>query len=294
MSAPLVENMARRGKTTERDKDGARGPYLRRRSPVRVRRDLLGVRRPWTRGFLLSLGAIVLGLLAAYATDSYLRFGAAFVLAEDGAGLRVTGLRSLPERGVEEVFQADLGGSVLDVPLEERTRQIEDLGWVEQAATLRVWPDRIWVRIRERKPVAFVRSQEASGRRAQPRLIDRYGVFLDPPAGAEFSLPVVTGISEYMSLPNRLRRIVLFESLVADLDSKEPRYSSFVSEVDVSDPQNARVTTIHEGDVIELQMGRRLFRHRWEVFLRYIETWKKQYGRVNSVDLRYQGQVAVR
>ena len=87
--------------------------------------------------------------------------------------------------------------------------KLEDLSWVERAAVLRVWPDRIWVRIRERKPVAFVRSQEASGPRAQPRLIDRYGVFLDPPAGAEFSLPVVTGISEYMSLPNRLQRIVL-------------------------------------------------------------------------------------
>ena len=62
----------------------------------------------------------------------------------------------------------------------------------------------------------------------------------------------------------------------------------------MSDPQNARVTTIHEGDVIELQMGQRLFRHRWEVFLSYVDTWKKQYGRVNSVDLRYRGQVAVR
>ena len=287
--------MARRGNATQRDKDAPRGPYLRRKSPVPVKRTLLGVRRPWTRGLLLSLGAIGLGLSTAYAVDSYLRFGTPFVLAEDGAGLHATGVRFLSAGGVKEIFQADLGGSILEVPLEERTRQLEDLGWVEQAAILRVWPDRVWVRVRERIPVAFVRSREASdSRRAQPRLIDRHGVFLDPPAGAEFSLPVVTGISEYMSLPNRLQRIVLFESLVADLDSKEPRYSSFVSEVDVGDPRNARVTTIHEGDVIELQMGQRLFRHRWEVFLRYIETWKKQYGRVNAVDLRYRGQVAVR
>ena len=287
--------MARRGKATQRDKDAPRGPYLRRKSPVPVQRTLLGAGRPWTRGLLLSLGAIGLGLSTAYAVDSYLRFGTPFVLAEDGAGLHATGVRFLSAGGVKEIFQADLGGSILEVPLEERTRQLEDLGWVEQAAILRVWPDRVWVRVRERIPVAFVRSREASdSRRAQPRLIDRHGVFLDPPAGAEFSLPVVTGISEYMSLPNRLQRIALFESLVADLDSKEPRYSSLVSEVDVSDPQNARVTTIHEGDVIELQMGQRLFRHRWEVFLRYIETWKKQYGRVNAVDLRYRGQVAVR
>ncbi len=286
--------MARRGKTTQRDKDSPKGPYLRRKSPVPVQRTLLGVRRPWTRGLLLSLGAIGLGLLAAYAVDSYLRFGTPFVLAEDGAGLHVTGVRFLSPGGVKEIFQADLGGSILEVPLEERAQQLENLSWVEHAAILRMWPDRVWVKIRERQPVAFVRLAASQSRRAQPRLIDRGGVFLDPPAGASFSLPVVTGISASMSLPNRLQRIALFESLVSDLDREEPRYSSLVSEVDVSDPQNARVTTIHEGDVIELQMGQRLFRHRWEVFLSYVDTWKKQYGRVNSVDLRYRGQVAVR
>ena len=286
--------MARRGKATQRDKDSPKGPYLRRKSPVPVQRALLGTRRPWTRGLLLSLGAIGLGLLAAYAVDSYLRFGTPFVLAEDGAGLQVTGSRLLSARSVKEIFQADLGGSILEVPLEERAQQLENLSWVEHAAILRMWPDRVWVRIRERQPVAFVRLKASESRRAQPRLIDRGGVFLDPPAGASFSLPVVTGISASMSLPNRLQRIALFASLVRDLDREEPRYSSFVSEVDVSDPQNARVTTIHEGDVIELQMGQRLFRHRWEVFLSYVDTWKKQYGRVNSVDLRYRGQVAVR
>ena len=285
--------MARRGKATQRDKDSPKGPYLRRKSPVPVQRALLGTRRPWTRGLLLALGAIGLGLLAAYAIDSYLRFGTPFVLAEDGAGLHVTGSRLLSARSVKEIFKADLGGSILEVPFEERTQQLENLSWVEHAAILRMWPDRVWVRIRERQPVAFVRLKASESRRAQPRLIDRGGVFLDPPAGASFSLPVVTGISASMSLPNRLQRIALFESVVSDLDREEPRYSSFVSEVDVSDPQNARVTTIHEGDVIELQMGQRLFRHRWEVFLSYVDTWKKQYGRVNSVDLRYRGQVAV-
>ena len=286
--------MARRGKATQRDEDSPKGPYLRRKSPVPVQRALLGARRPWTRGLLLALGAIGLGLLAAYAIDSYLRFGTPFVLAEDGAGLHVTGSRLLSAHSVKEIFQADLGGSILEVPLEERTQQLENLSWVGHAAILRMWPDRVWVRIRERQPVAFVRLKASKSRRAQPRLIDREGVFLDPPPGASFSLPVVTGISASMSLPNRLQRIALFESLVSDLDREEPRYSSFVSEVDVSDPQNARVTTIHEGDVIELQMGQRLFRHRWEVFLSYVDTWKKQYGRVNSVDLRYRGQVAVR
>ena len=286
--------MARRGKATQRDEDSPKGPYLRRKSPVPVQRALLGARRPWTRGLLLALGAIGLGLLAAYAIDSYLRFGTPFVLAEDGAGLHVTGSRLLSAHSVKEIFQADLGGSILEVPLEERTQQLENLSWVEHAAILRMWPDRVWVRIRERQPVAFVRLKASKSRRAQPRLIDREGMFLDPPAGASFSLPVVTGISASMSLPNRLQRIALFESLVSDLDREEPRYSSFVSEVDVSDPQNAQVTTIHEGDVIELQMGQRLFRHRWEVFLSYVDTWKKQYGRVNSVDLRYRGQVAVR
>lgn len=291
--------MARTKKAPEQNKNSPKGPYLRRRSPVPVRRSLLGAKRPWIWVPLLSIGLFGLALFSnhtqvAKQINSYLNLKHHFVLAENGAGLHVTGLRSLSAGGVDEIFQNDRGSSILKVPLNKRSRQLENLSWVEHASILRIWPNRIWVRIRERQPVAFVRLEVSKSSRSRPRLIDREGVFLDPPAGINFSLPVVTGIYASMSMKDRLQRLALLKSLMSDLDREEPPYSSFVSEVDLKDPKNARVTTIYETDTIELLMGSRLFRHRWEVFLVYIDTWRKQYGRVNSVDLRYEEQVAVR
>ena len=57
---------------------------------------------------------------------------------------------------VQRVFAADFEHSVFSVPLAERRRRLLAIDWVEDASVSRVWPDRLVVRIRERKPVAFV------------------------------------------------------------------------------------------------------------------------------------------
>ena len=57
------------------------------------------------------------------------------------------------------------------------------------------------------------------------------------------------------------------------------------------DPRNVKVSTAFDGEMVELQMGEKNFRHRFTVFLEYFETWKREFGRVKSVDLRYKGVV---
>ncbi len=104
--------------------------------------------------------------------------------------------------------------------------------------------------------------------------------------------PVLTGISASMPLPDRAKRVALYQALVADLDAEEPFYSSRISEVDVVDPRNAKLTTVNGGEIVQLQMGSENFRHRYQIFLKYFESWKKEFGRVRTVDLRYKGVVA--
>ena len=104
--------------------------------------------------------------------------------------------------------------------------------------------------------------------------------------------PVLTGISASMPLPDRAKRVGLYQALIADLDAAEPFYSSRISEVDVVDPQNAKLTTVYGGEMVQLQMGKESFRHRYEIFLKYFDSWKKEFGRVRTVDLRYKGVVA--
>ena len=85
----------------------------------------------------------------------------------------------------------------------------------------------------------------------------------------------------------------LFESLVEGLDAEDPPYSGRISQIDVSSATNAKVTVVEDGEVVELLMGDKLFRHRFEVYLQYIDSWKRQFGKVASVDLRIKDQVVV-
>ena len=258
-----------------------------------VRRKVLRGARPWLlRGLL---GFIILGLSfsTAYAVTAYLHASRHFVFSNDQEALHIRGLRFVHEKSIQEVFRPDAGASIFAIPLEQRREQIQEIAWVEKATIRQVVPDRIWVQIQERRPVAFVRFPQApDARPASPKLIDREGVLLTPPAGEQFMFPVLTGISASMPLPDRAKRVALYQALVTDLNAKEPFYSSRISEVDVLDPQNAKLTTVNGGEMVQLQMGSESFRHRYEIFLKYFDTWKKEFGRVRTIDLRYKGVVA--
>jgi hypothetical protein len=107
------------------------------------------------------------------------------------------------------------------------------------------------------------------------------------------TLPVISGVTPALPVEDRRTRIRLYLGLLEALDSAEPRYSSMVSEVDVADAENAKMIATFHGEAIELQMGDEHFRHRYELFLKYFPSWKREFGTIRSIDLRFQGQVAV-
>ncbi len=272
--------------------DASEVSYLRRVKPVQVRRSFWKDSGPWLLRVGLTFALVVVGVSAAFSFDTYMREASAFRLRDD-VSVRFSGLRDVKQDDVQSILDRDAGLSLYEVPLEERRGQIEELTWVKHATLRRNWPNRLWVRVEERVPVAFVRFPPASrkGLAEPPGLIDGDGVFLDVPRGRRFVFPVVTGIHRSMPSEDRIKRVTLYQTLMSELDASEPFYSSRISEVDVEDPRNARVKTAFDGEMIELQMGEKNFRHRFEVFLEYFETWKKEFGRVASVDLRYKGVV---
>ncbi len=267
--------------------------YLRRKKPVPVRRELLRGVRPWVMRGLLAFTILGAGFSTAYAVTTYLHGSRHFLFSGAQEALRISGNRFVSKKSIQAVFGPDAGSSIFSVPLEERRQQISEIAWVERASVRRVVPDRIWVQIHERQPVAFVRfPQSAAEKLASPKLIDHEGVLLSSPTGAQFTFPVLTGISASMPLADRAKRVALYQALIADLDAEAPRYSSRISEVDVADPRNAKLTTVNGGEMVQLQMGDESFRHRYQIFLKYFDSWKKEFGRVRTVDLRYKGVVA--
>ena len=281
--------MAVEGKPRSRRTKGDQADGFQRRSkPVRVRRGVADWRSwPWRKVFVVGvLGVLSAGVLSAL--NGYVHTSQRFRFPADGSGLAVSGLERLGPKPIQRIFEADFGKPLADVNLEARRTDLLGLQWVRGATISRIWPDRIWVDVIEREPVAFLRLR--SGRRGST-LVDREGALLDPLPGAQFDLPVVDGIEADMSVAERLKRVQLLESLVADLDSQEPAYSKRFGQLDLSDAQNAVATVVHEGEVFQLAMGEKLFRHRFEAFLNDVASWERRYGKLAKIDLRFEDKV---
>lgn len=273
--------------------DSSGSSYLRSKKRVPVRKKVFRGAGPWLVRGLATFVVLAAGVSVAYSVDTYLRNSDDFVFDQPVELLQITGLQVVEKKAVEDVFRNEAGSSIYETLLEQQRRRVEVIPWVKNARVRRIWPNRFWVDVQERRPVAYVRFPSAKNEPSPPpRLVDDEGVLLDPPPGKSFSFPLLTGISAAMPLPDRKKRVALYRALIADLDRSKPYYSSHISEVDVLDPRNAKVATVFDGELVELQMGDENFRHRFEVFLKYFRSWRKELGDVRSVDLRYKGVVA--
>jgi cell division protein FtsQ len=188
---------------------------------------------------------------------------------------------------VEDQFVSDRGRSLLRVPLDERRRAVEAISWVRAAAVTRVFPNRITVAIEERVPVAFVWTSDGIA------LLDAEGVILEMPPQASFTFPVVRGVSERDPPAERRAKMHLFVAMRNDLDRGEARLSDQISEVDLSDPQDARVVVADSAGAVLLHLGNEDFLSRYLLYASQVGQWKQKFANVRSVDLRFDGQVVI-
>src|SRR5262245_6975880 len=111
----------------------------------------------WRVALVLS-ALIVAGVSTAMAglkVRDYVLSDPRFTLPRDHArALSVDGLQYAPRAKVQRIFTADFENSIFAIPIDERRRRLLAIDWVEDASVSRIWPNRLVVRIRERKPVA--------------------------------------------------------------------------------------------------------------------------------------------
>ena len=263
-------------------------PYLRRQQRVEVRRSMLSRR---TAALLKKLAVAGTALAAlSFAASRTVTFGLhdpRFAVSEDH--LEVSGLNYVSRQQVAEKFAGDVGRSIFLVQLARRRAMLEEITWVEAAEVARDWPNRLRVRVRERTPVAFLRTARGLS------LVDAEGVILGRPKRATYTFPVLTGFSEGDALEARRERMGLYLALVADLDRDGARHSLDISEVDLSDPEDARVIVAERdgSDAVLLHLGNTNFLARYRTYLAHIRQWRQQFKRIHSVDLRYERQIVV-
>lgn len=223
--------------------------------------------------------------LAAAKVREHILTDSAYQFSHDNReALTIQGMVYAPRSKVMRVFAGDFGRSVFSIPLDERRRRLLAIDWVEDASVARIWPDRLIVRLRERRPVAFVFF------RTGVLLIDRHGVLLDQPPQAQFAYPVLSGVREDETEEQRADHVRAMLRVQEDLGY----LARDVSEIDASDPDSIRIVAKAGNRAVELTMGDSNFAQRYQNFLAHFPEIEKHSPGAKSFDLRMDDRITVR
>jgi len=246
----------------------------------------------WGRAFL-GFGFLVVACAFAYAYHEckvFFDHDSRFRIAGT-ANIQAVGLADVNRSEILSVFGEDIGRNIFFVPLAERRTQLEQIPWIQQATVMRLLPEQIRVSIVERQPVAFVRHGQQIG------LVDSNGVLLNMPAGLmsqhHYSFPVLAGIDAGDPLPSRRARVELYQRLMSELDAGGQHFSDQISEIDLTDPEDARVLMPEQGTDVLAHFGEDHFLERYQRYKAHIAEWRQQYPKLAAVDLRYEQQIVL-
>jgi len=91
----------------------------------------------------------------------------------------------------------------------------------------------------------------------------------------------------------RAARMQIYSALMRELDSEGAHYSQDISEVDLADPEDAKVVAADPGGAVLIHLGSSDFLRRYKIYLAHLQEWRQQFQKLDSVDLRYERQIIV-
>jgi len=262
-------------------------PFLRVQKRVSVRRGSLP-KKTVTR---LTWGAVALAIvfvcgigvaaLYHYGERSW-RFR-----VESSDDIDISGLQNVTRSQVMEVMGGDIGRNIFFVPLAQRKAQLEQIPWVESASVMRFIPNRLKVEIHERTPVAFARVG------SRILLTDAGGTLMELPGRKKYSFPVIVGMNSGEPPSTRSARMKIYNDVVSQLDAGGAHYSQELSEIDLSDPDDVKVTANNHAGEVLVHLGSSHYLERYKIYVTHVQEWQQQFDKLESVDLRYDRQIIV-
>ena len=264
-------------------------PFLRGQKRVSVRRGSLpkkaatGLTWGILAAVVLFIGSTAVAALYHYGEHSW-RFR-----VDSSDDIEITGLQNVTRYQVLEVMGGDIGRNIFFVPLSERKQTLEKIPWVESASVMRFVPNRLKIEIHERTPVAFARVG------SKILLIDPVGTLMDLPAAGKkkYSFPVILGMNSGEPASTRAARMKIYNDLVSQLDAGGTHYSQELSEVDLSDAEDVKVLPSDPQGEVLVHLGSSNYLERYKVYVSHVREWRQQFDKLESVDLRYDGQIIV-
>lgn len=263
--------------------------FLRGQKRVAVRRGAVAAHTAQRiKSVVLSLVLAGVALGTGYGLYSYATHSWRFLIASRD-NIEIAGLHDVARRQILETLGGDIGRNIFFVSLADHKRQIEEIPWVESATVMRLLPDHLRILVRERVPVAFVRVG------SRIAYVDRSGVVIDIPSHSHLkhSFPVITGLAETDPPSTRAARMKIYGNLLRDLDSEGAHYSQDLSEVDLADPDDIKITGAGPENSVVVHLGDSNFLQRYKIYIAHLEEWRRQFPNLASVDLRYEHQIIV-
>jgi len=266
--------------------------YLRRQKPMEIRRKKFAGRSwPFYRRVLGWSIAGAVGVTAAVIGTRFLLYSPQVLLLKSDQ-IELTGNHVVTRDAVLRHFVHDRNRSVLQIPLDLRRSELEQLPWVESANVQRILPNRIRVEVIERTPIAFLRSGN------ELALIDAHGVILDRSGGDDLHFPIVTGVPEELSRDQREKRMQTYQEFMKDVDLVRTGSSDRVSEIDLARTKDLRVVMTglsgaNDPQAVTIHFGSGDFTSKYRMLVDNFSQWQANAGRVQSIDLQYSRQVVV-
>ena len=264
-------------------------PFLRAQKRVSARRGSLpkkaAIRLTWVAAALVVLAilAVIGGSLYAYGKHSW-RFR-----INSSDQIEVSGAQHVAHSQILEVMGGDIGRNIFFVPLAQRKQQLEQIPWVESASVMRFVPNRLRVEIHERTPVAFARIG------SHVSLIDAGGTLMEltPGGKGKYSFPVIAGMNAGEPHSTRAARMKNYNELVRQLDSDGAHYSQELSEADLTDTDDVKIVAADSNGEVLVHLGSGNYLQRYRTYVTHVQQWRQQFSKLESVDLRYDGQIIV-
>jgi len=205
--------------------------------------------------------------------------------------------RHINTRQLEDIIRREFPSHILQIDLTQLRSRLEQETWCRRAEIRRVLPSGLVIYIQERVPSVIL---EING---ELMIADEDGVLLDryDPRYGRLDVPVFKGFSGNnvdgyrQNQDENALRVQMGSRMLQDLESGSPAFTRGISEVDLSDKENVRLTLVD--DTAEIYLGDRDFLKRFRKLMenlgRYRELKAQGYD-IATIELRFDGQIIYR
>jgi cell division septal protein FtsQ len=234
---------------------------------------------------IVLLLAIVLSAFTCHIVYGYMTDSPLLALRE----VVIEGCRRISERDILSMTQLDRRPNILSIKLAALRSRVETNPWIERAEIGRIFPDKISIKVTERRPAGVILLD-------QLYYIDAQGViFARVPKGFEIEYPILTGLhrDDFKTHPQQAWKLVS-RALRATglLDRGDVLSQKDISEIHVDKASGITIYTDH--GAVGIILGFEGYEAKWK---RLVKVWKhlrQEPLKPAYIDCNYEKWVIVR